>query len=348
MPRPTQPSPRRTSHPVRLHAPGRHEGSATLETGGGSDLTITTADPLFRDIRPGRAVRVRLVDCWSEPLPVRDCVINAAAGTTMLTVGAPQSTSGRFVRRLATELLAAGASPTDLKSMRLPVPSLAHEVVVRRAQADELNKIILLRTLAYRHDGKYDSPDAFTDEFDEGATHLAAFFCGRAVAALRLMLPRDDEASEHQLYFQWPSDFPSPLEVADISRVCVHPDFRRCRILEALFQRAAAEVIRCGRRWLVGSAPEELLPMYERLGCVPTSIQWSDPEITGGISHTVFLCDVRSALLGMTKPLVWLFLWRKVARALLEDGVLQPQTLPERLRVRTMLGLGRVFDVVTE
>ena len=88
--------------------------------------------------------------------------------------------------------------------------------------------------------------------------------------------------------------------------------------------------------------------MYERLGCVPTSIQWSDPEITGGIPHTVFLCDVRSALLGMTKPLVWLFLWRKVARALLEDGVLQPQTLPERLRVRTMLGLGRVFDVVTE
>ena len=301
-PRPTQSSPRRTSHPVRLHARGRQDGSATLET----------------------------------------------AGTTMLTVNAPRSTGSPFVRRLATELLGAGASLTDLKSMGLPVPNLAHEVVVRRAKQDELNKIILLRTLAYRHDGKYDSPDAFTDEFDEGAAHLAAFFCGRAVAALRLMLPGDDEATEHQLYFQWPSDFPSPLEVADISRVCVHPDFRRCRILEALFQRAAAEVLRCDRRWLVGSAPAELLPMYERIGCVATPIQWSDPEVTGGIDHTVFLCDVRSALLGKTKPLVWLFLWRKVARALLEDGVLLPQTLPERLRVGAMLGLGRVVDAVTE
>ena len=347
-PKQTQTSPRRASHAVRLCARGRQEGSASLETADGQQLTITTADALYRDIQPGRAVCVRLVDCWSEPLPVRDRVHNPRAGTTTLTVAAPQSAGSAFVRRLATELLAGGANLGDLKNAGLPVPSLAREVVVRRAQADELNKIILLRTLAYRHDGKYESPDAFTDEFDENAVHLAAFFGGRAVAALRLMLPRDDEPSEHQLYFQWPAEFPSPLEVADVSRVCVHPDFRRCRILEPLFQRAAAEVLQCDRRWLLGSAPEDLLPMYERIGCAPTSIQWSDPETTGGIPHTVFLCDVRSAMLAQSNPLTWLFLWRKVARGLLEDGVLQPQSLPERLRLHAMLGVARVVDAFTD
>ena len=125
----------------------------------------------------------------------------------------------------------------------------------------------------------------------------------------------------------------------------MHPDFRRCRILEALFQRAAAEVLQCGRRWLVGSASEKLLPMYRRIGCIPTPIKWDDPLVFGGIVHTVFLCDVRSALLGRANPLVWLFLWRNVARALIQDGALTPRTLLERLRLSAMLGMARIVDV---
>jgi hypothetical protein len=158
------------------------------------------------------------------------------------------------------------------------------------------------------------------------------------------MLPKDGVPSEHQRLIQWPADFPMATEVVDISRVCVHPDFRHCRILEALFRRAAAEIVQSGRRWLVGSASDKLLPMYRRIGCMPTSIQWKDRQFFGGAVHTVFLCDVRSALLGRANPLVWLFLWRDVARALVQDEVLTPRTLLERLRLKALLGTAVLVD----
>jgi ubiquinone/menaquinone biosynthesis C-methylase UbiE len=343
-----EPSRLRTSHPVRLHAKGRPEGGATLEAAHGQQLTITTADPLYRDIRPGCELRVRLVDSWSEPLVVRKSLKDSQAGVTILTIAISRTASSPFVRRLATELLARGASSGDLKHVGLPVPNLSREVVVRRARADELMQIVQLRTLAYRHDGKHVAPGALIDEFDKRAVQLCAFFCGRPVAALRLMLPTDEDPSEHQRLIQWPADFPVAREVIDISRVCVHPDFRHCRILEALFQRTAAEVLRCGRRWMVGSATDKLLAMYRRIGCIPTRISFKDPKLFGGIAHTVFLSDVRSGLLGRTNPLVWLFVWRKVARTLVQDRVLMPHTRLERLRLSAMLGMARVFEAFAE
>jgi hypothetical protein len=84
--------------------------------------------------------------------------------------------------------------------------------------------------------------------------------------------------------------------------------------------------------------------MYRRIGCVPTRIQWNDPQFFGGIAHTVFLCDVRSALLGRGNPLVWIFLWRDVARALVQDDVLMPHTPLERLRLKVMLGIALLVD----
>ena len=178
------------SHAVRLLAKGRPEGSATLECAGGQQLTITTADSLYRDIRAGGVVRMRFVDSWSEPLSVLNAQKDPQADVTTLTISMPRKTSSRFVKRLAAGLLARSADLSALKRVGLPVPNLSREVVVRRARADELPQILHLRTLAYRHDGKHDAPGAFTDEFDERAVHLCAFFCGRPVAALVDVAPR--------------------------------------------------------------------------------------------------------------------------------------------------------------
>ena len=336
------------SLPVRMRAKGRPEGGAIIETVDGKHLTISTADPLYRDIEGGRNVRVKLLDCWSEPLIVRATLKGLATGATKLTVATPRSVRSPFIGRLASELLGNGTSLANVKKAGLPIPNLSREVVVRRARPDELEKIIELRTLAYSHDGKHATPGAMTDEFDAGAVHLCALFCGRPVAALRLMLPEEGKPSEHQQLFTWPQDFPKISEIADITRVCVQPDFRRCRLLEALFQRAASEVLCCGRQWMLGSSSEKLLPMYRRIGCIAAPIQWSDPQVFGGIIHTVFLCDVRAALLGRANPIVWLFLWRSVARALLQDGLLTPRTLFERLRLNAMLGVARVVDLFAE
>jgi hypothetical protein len=41
---------------------------------------------------------------------------------------------------------------------------------------------------------------------------------------------------------------------------------------------------------------------------------------------------------------VWLFLWRDVARALVQDEVLTPRTLLERLRLKALLGTAVLVD----
>jgi ubiquinone/menaquinone biosynthesis C-methylase UbiE len=333
---------------VRLFARGRAEGVAVLETIGTQRLTICTADALYLDFRPTRKLQLCLANAWSDPLVVVSSSKSTQDDRTVLAVALPRKAGKSFLRRLAIESLARGSTLGNLKLLGLPVPNLAGEVEVRRARPAELNYIVDLRTLAYRYDGKHSAPTTFTDELDEHAVHLCGFFCGRPVAALRLMLPTEEHLSEHQRLIKWPAEFPPTMELADISRVCVHPEFRHCRILEALFQRTAAEIMRFGRSWLVGSAATKLLPMYRRIGCIPTRITWDDPQLFGGVSHTVFLCDVRSALLGKTNPLIWLFLWRNVARALLQDGIITPRTPLEQMRLKLMLGLALVFDSFVE
>ena len=57
-----------------------------MEYAGGQQLTITTEDSLYRDLRPGGAVRVWFVDTWSGPLSVLNAQKDPQADVTTPTI----------------------------------------------------------------------------------------------------------------------------------------------------------------------------------------------------------------------------------------------------------------------
>lgn len=331
---------------VRIRGRGRSEGGAVLRGLSPDAMLLELRDPLYAGAAPGAAFEVGIAGCWSEVTleGLREQDSTRLEGRWIRFSERPRTA---FMAALAVELLAGGASVADLKRLGVRVPLLSRDVIIRRAAPDEYPQIFHLRTLAYQADGKFSGAGVFSDEYDARAIQLCAFFRGRPVAALRLMVLRPEEVWEQSRFFGWPDSFPARADVVEISRVSVHPDFRRCRLLEPLFRRCAAEVLLSGRGWLLGSATPKLLPLYEQIGCKPTDVRILHSDF-GELEHTVFLADVRSGLLGAANPLVWLVLWRGVAVPMLQDGLIAPKGAFARLRLAALRLIGRVMDWVEQ
>jgi hypothetical protein len=311
-------------------------------------LTLQLDDPFWRVARLGESVKLGIGGRWSMHTPVVGTEsVSAGARVRVRTPvksGERQPARG-FLGNLSCDLMAHGANARELEKFSVPLPRLTDEVEYRRASREELGQILYLRTQAYRAAGKFSGTGTLSDDFDNEAIHLCAFYHGVPIASLRLMIHPQSASLEHEAFFQWRHTLPSKSDIVEISRVSVHPDFQRCRVLEGLFQRTAFEVLSCGRSWILGSATDKLLPMYRRIGCAPTDIRFRFGTL-GEIEHTIFVVDVRSGLLGHSNLLIWLFLWRHVARASINQQLLRPRSMLERLRVSFLLGLGRLADVV--
>lgn len=327
--------------PLSLLSTDRVIGTAVLTGIERSRYRIKTTDPCWTNVSAGVRIRLKLAGCRSHPLFIRTCASNEGHATLVLEHSRARR-PGAFENALAREFMAAGASSQDLTAYGLPSPRLSEEVVYRRAQSHELGQILHLRTQAYRHAGKYSGDGTLTDAFDADAIHLCAFFRGIPVAAIRLMIHPPGAMLEEEQFFKWTSELPDRSDVIEISRACVHPDFQRCKVLEGLFRRVVIEVLQSRRNWVLGTATDRLLPMYQRLGCQATSIRFRYGALEG-IEHTVFVSNVRSGMLGRTHLLTWLFFWSRVSRTLTQDGLLVARTRAEYARLVVLSAVARLI-----
>ena len=263
----------------------------------GVAFEATCAFPTVGEVRVAfRVVHVRVVsEGGKEAL---------ALGTTYAVRDA------RSLERIGQYLLqfGAGTTMTELRATGFPVRESHRAVDFGFAQTpEEYREVLALRRLAYVH-AKKASADVkdvdMGDGFDASSRIVFARHAGRMVASVRLMFPRAaTDRLKHEDYLALPS-LPPRDQIVEASKACTHPDFRGGDLFYRMMNLAALTTMQAGRRFILMSCTQSLLPVYSKLGFRPIRAEYVHPSMR--LAHQVLIAEVAHMVGGVhMNPVVW-------------------------------------------
>lgn len=176
--------------------------------------------------------------------------------------------------------------------------------------------VIALRRSSYEAAGKLteDDPD-LEDIFDARARIITARHRGKLVGSMRLIFHEMNDSLEHERFFNYNQfDFlPRKDEVVEVTRICTHPDYRGSDILYSLMKQMTVQAVQAGRMWIIGSAEENLLKVYNSMGYYTKDIRFAHEDL-GNIPHQLLLGHLPSMIAGKNvSASVWNELYKDVS-----------------------------------
>ncbi len=210
-------------------------------------------------------------------------------------------------------------TPAQLRSVGLQVRNTANLFRFRFAvSARQYRDVLQLRLDAYTHAGKVSAgtdPDTMRAPLDAVSRILTVYHGRRLIASCAMAFPTSEDTvldTERALPNGYPADLPSKLEIIEISRLCVHPDYRYGDILVRMFEQMYRVCLASDRSYMISSADRKLWPLYKGIGFQKTEHRYDHPVFTG-IEHTIISIHLDTPLLSKGLPHArWLHLYRDV------------------------------------
>jgi|SRR5215510_2205479 len=159
---------------------------------------------------------------------------------------------------------------------------------------DELEEVLRLRFLAYSKAGKLGANltvSDMEDEFDCRSEMHIARFRQEVIGSLRVILNKESDALSYLRYVALPvPNLPLRKDIVEASRLCVHPDYIGRGLFYPFAARMALTAIKFNKRYILGGATIDLVPVWERCGFVPMRITYPDEDFNC-IEHHLMLMD---------------------------------------------------------
>lgn len=212
----------------------------------------------------------------------------------------------------------------------------------------DYREVLKLRRLA--HEADENLRDIQISDGDMGDIHdtqariLVGKHDGKIVATARIRFNSLDEPLEHEQFVDWPDQLPRRDLIIEVSRVCVHPEFRKGDLLAGLFQFACATCIQPERPWVVIGSWIEMVPFYKKIGFRETGLRHEE-EVWNAEQH-LLIGNATDAMLGRgVNPIYWNLIWRMVSDHTIENGLIQPRGL-DLLRLIVYRALGPIAHIL--
>jgi ribosomal protein S18 acetylase RimI-like enzyme len=197
----------------------------------------------------------------------------------------------------------------------------------RNAQA-EYEAVLSLRLRAYKEANKLEA-DADLSSAIAPLDHLskiAVLFDGdRAIASVAIAFPETQTTLSTEAAFPdgYPKNFPPKDNVLEVSRLCVDPHYQKRGLVIRMAQEVYFMLITSGRKYIVTSTDQKLLPLYKRIGFRKTPFKYAHPHLRG-IEHHIIIGNISAgtACRGVN-PLVWGRIYRDVVLFSIQKGYLQ-------------------------
>ncbi len=194
-----------------------------------------------------------------------------------------------------------GVSVQEIRQAGLKIKSVdsATQYSFVKSPAD-YHEVLELRHQAYSAVGKADrdaDPLVMSDVFDTQSRILMARHGNRTIGSWRVTFHRSDEQNEYDQYVRFPKDFPRRDEILVLSRICTDPQYRGSDLFYGMMRQCLITTLQSKRRYLLGGCSDELLPLYQKIGFVPTGIYF----VHGGlnkIKEQIILADSMNIILG--------------------------------------------------
>lgn len=214
---------------------------------------------------------------------------------------------------------------------------------------EDYAQVLHLRRDAYVGVGKKPEgtrPEQMAGALDGISRIMMAHHHDTLIGSLTFTFPVSEETLlDSQAGFpggRYPFKLPPKANVIEVSRLCIHEEYRNTDVLQGLFEHGIKNFLMSDRHWLLTSAVSELVPAYERIGFKRLGASYRHPGLNNK-EHHLILAHRNAFLYGKGMNLfAWNALFGDVVGFLLRRGLLD-LTAPERLLVTAKLAL-RVFS----
>jgi predicted GNAT family N-acyltransferase len=215
---------------------------------------------------------------------------------------------------------------------------------------DEYKQVLDLRFREYLSTGKVPlgrTPQDMADSVDPKSQILIGKHGDKVVCSIRLLFHVPGDALTLEKFVAWPDQRPPSHEIAEVSRACVHRDFRGTDLFLSLLKLIGIEVVRRNVNWTLIDSTEEMIPFYRKIGFKSANLSYTHPGLNSKVHH-VLLLHVRSAVLGREiNPIYWNLTWRKLYETYGADWR-RDLSSAERLRASVQMRLGHFSQTLLE
>jgi predicted GNAT family N-acyltransferase len=208
---------------------------------------------------------------------------------------------------------------------------------------EDYAEVLGLRREAYVGAGKRGQdtlPEDMASPLDGKSRILMALHHDRLVGTLTFTFPTDEgTVLDSQTGFtgaKYPVAIPPKANLIEVSRLCIHSEYRGTDVLQGLFEHGLKHFLLSDRHWLLTSAMDELLPMYERIGFRRLGASYKHPRLNNK-EHHLIIAFRGTFLAGLgVNILVWNSIFGKLVRYLADHRLLR-LSLWERAVIRGKL-----------
>lgn len=166
-----------------------------------------------------------------------------------------------------------------------------------------------------------------SDIFDSRARIIIVRHRGKCVASTRIIYHDIGDTLEQEQYGKMPEDMPRNDELVEVTRICTHPDYRASDLVYEMAKYVYVAMIQAKRRYLIGSSPENLMPMYLKMGGKKLGITYS-PKSCPELKLEVLVFDLLNFLKGVNvNPIVWSLLGEDLLKLAVEQKFVYLDTM---------------------
>jgi predicted GNAT family N-acyltransferase len=253
----------------------------------------------------------------------------------------------RLQRGICDFLLYAGHwSPTMLRSVGFRSRTVKGHLRYRTVKSmEEYAEVLQLRRTAYVGAGKRPettAPEDMATPLDGISRILTARHHERLIGSMTFTFPQSEDTlldSEAGFPLQkYPVRLPPKANLIEVSRLCVHPDYRGTDLLQGLFEHGLKHFLMSDRHWLLTSATADLIPMYEEIGFTRLKASYRHP-LLGNKEHTLLIAHRSAFLWGFgIGVLTWNSVFGDLVRHLVENRLVRlPGWMRTFIRAKLLL-----------
>lgn len=198
--------------------------------------------------------------------------------------------------------------------------------------SDDYDAVVKLRDLCFRPivpKEKFGNHLLY-DRYDSRSRILRVDHLEKTVATLRMIFHSENDDFAISDHIDLPDDFPDQADSVEVTKVCVHPDFRSSLLITLLLRKAIVGILEAQRTYFVGTAPVHLKAFYKRIGAKIVPLTYEHD----GQSLSVVLVDVLQAIKGKgVSPHVWSYVYGPAALFAVDKGIIELDMF-QRLRIK--------------
>lgn len=198
-----------------------------------------------------------------------------------------------------------------------------------KTQADYV-AVLKLRRMAYAAARKLKRDTNLSrlySEYDEFSRILTAWHQDLLVGSVAMRFGDGRKAKfefQEQLGDgQFQRKLPRPEEIIEVSRLCMHHDYRKTDILMGMFERVFQVLVTSGRSYLVAACDKYLWPIYESIGFRKTGLYYTVQREVA-VRLDVIMVNKRVGTYGAEfDPMRWNEMYRGIAEHLDSAGLIE-------------------------